>query len=242
MAPGGVAGSGGGQGGAGAPMMGESGRSAFAAWTRGVCSGLGRPVSRLVALTVGLERMVTTLRDGEDQEQAGLYDDLEGFLVLPGGAVRAKPVILGGRYRLVRLLGMGTFAQTVEAEDELSNAQPKQRFAVKVMKSGLQEIGKRESELLHMLRRAPGFSSANIVTARSSFTMGIFAPLPPLSPAGPSVTAQPLPPFHRRISHSACDTLTHYRQASTSASVWSSWPSPSRTTSEPSAPSPSQWA
>ena len=181
-------GAGGGGGGLGAVKMGGEG-SAFGEWGRGVLSGLGRPVSRLVTMTVGLEKLVATITNNIEDPGAGLYDDQGGFLVLPGGAVRAKPVILGERYRLVRLLGMGTFAQTVEAEDELSNHQPKQRVAIKIMRSGLQEIGRREAELLHFLRRCPGFASANIVTAHSLFAMGALPNPPALLPLTTLLTA-----------------------------------------------------
>lgn len=151
----------------------DYGLSAFSMWEPGSrCHTLGRPVSRVVDVTVGLDGLLSAVRSGISRnvsEAEGLFDDDGGFLVLPSSAGRAKPVLLGGRYRVVRLLGTGTFAQTVEAEDFMLPHVPRARVAIKIVRSGMESIGEREAELLHLMRKSPGFPSANIVHAHSVF-------------------------------------------------------------------------
>ena len=103
-------------------------------------------------------------------------DDNNGFLVLPGR--EGRPLegdwggLLGGRYCFKRLIGVGTFAQIIEAEDVLSHTEPKKRVALKVTRAGMQGVGMQESQLLSFLARCPGFHGANIVEAHAAFAFG----------------------------------------------------------------------
>jgi serine/threonine protein kinase len=151
--------------------------SDFVRWQRAQgCSKskLGRPLSRVVVMTAGLEKLMCSIRGGRASSTCNvsghIFDDQSGFLVLPDER-SAEPVVLGGRYRLIRLIGSGTFAQTMEAEDDLSPQVPRTRVAIKIIRSGLKGIAEREAELLHLLKHSPGFLSANIVQAFSAFRM-----------------------------------------------------------------------
>jgi hypothetical protein len=172
-------------------------------------AALGRPLSMVVALTAGLEGLISGAR-GEAEEEKGPdspkrggqrhvsrgnageqlgatascsadsaarpIDDNNGFLVLPGRDGRALGHrhwggLLGGRYCFKRLIGVGTFAQIMEAEDTLSQAEPKRRVAIKVTRAGMQGVGMQESQLLAHLSRCPGFLGANIVQASAAFPL-----------------------------------------------------------------------
>jgi len=124
---------------------------------------------------------------------ANPLDDNNGFLQLPGRD--GTPVdrqwggLLGGRYCFKRLIGVGTFAQIIEAEDTMSYAEPRKRVALKVTRAGLQGVGMQESQLLAFLARSPGFHGANVVEAHAAFELGehwCFAPPLPItsSPQG----------------------------------------------------------
>ena len=138
---------------------------------------LGRPLSLVVALTAGLEE----LGGGEEPTRRFLggstpADDNNGFLVLPGRDGRPLDGpwggLLGGRYRFKRLIGVGTFAQIIEAEDTLSHGEPKKRVAIKVTRAGMQGAGMQEAQLLAFLKRCPGFHGANVVEAHAEFPLG----------------------------------------------------------------------
>jgi len=177
-------------------------------------ASLGRPVSVVAALTAGLEGVIPDGHEsGSPQKKparrfssrgaaagvngncdggANPLDDNNGFLQLPGRD--GTPVdrqwggLLGGRYCFKRLIGVGTFAQIIEAEDTMSYAEPRKRVALKVTRAGLQGVGMQESQLLAFLARSPGFHGANVVEAHAAFELGehwCFAP-PPItsSPQG----------------------------------------------------------
>jgi hypothetical protein len=183
--------------GAGA-AVGEADGAAFAAFVKGANRGgaaLGRPLSVVAALTAGLEDVIPgaggapgapgpALRrfgrggaaSGGGGDDAGPEDDNNGFLVLPGRDGRPLDGhwggLLGGRYCFRRLIGVGTFAQIIEAEDTLSHAEPRKRVALKVTRAGMQGVGMQESQLLSFLSRCPGFHGANIVQAHAGFALG----------------------------------------------------------------------
>lgn len=162
-------------------------------------AALGRPVSVVAALTVGLEgaipgKEVHKVSEGSGPQRrfgggcaaAGVngncdsavhpMDDNNGFLQLPGRD--GRPIdgqwggLLGGRYCFKRLIGVGTFAQIIEAEDTLSHAEPRKRVALKVTRAGMQGVGIQESQLLSFLARCPGFHGANVVEAHAAFELG----------------------------------------------------------------------
>lgn len=159
-------------------------RSAFGPWSRGSPLSVGRPLSFTRAATAGLEEMVTRIRRRESRADGGgqrstsgalcLNDDSNGFLHLPGASVFAAGSLeqLGGRYEVLGVLGMGTFAQILEAEDMMSVASPRQRVALKVTRAGMQGIAMQESQLLAQLTSCKGFPGANIVRAHASFPFG----------------------------------------------------------------------
>jgi serine/threonine protein kinase len=155
--------------------------AAFEPFFKGVNRGtaaLGRPLSVVAALTAGLEDVIAAANKNRGGAAAheGPADDNNGFLVLPGRDGRPLEGhwggLLGGRYSFRRLIGVGTFAQIIEAEDTLSHAEPKKRVALKVTRAGMQGVGMQESRLLSFLSRCPGFQGANIVQAHSAFALG----------------------------------------------------------------------
>jgi hypothetical protein len=104
-------------------------------------------------------------------------DDNNGFLVLPTGRDGRQMDglfggLIGGRYRYKRLIGMGTFAQILEAEDMLSRSEPRKRVAIKVTRAGMQVVGMQESQILSYLARCPGFHGSNVVEAYAAFELG----------------------------------------------------------------------
>ena len=159
-------------------------RSAFGPWSRNSPLSVGRPLSFVRAATAGLEEMVTRIRKRESRADGGgqgltsgalcLNDDANGFLHLPGGSVFSAGSLeqLGGRYEVRGVLGKGTFAQILEAEDMMSAATPRQRVALKVTRAGMQGIGMQESQLLAQLSSCKGFTGANIVRAHAEFPFG----------------------------------------------------------------------
>lgn len=179
-----------------APSLKDGAFSAFVKDSEQRAATMKRPVSVVAALTAGLEGVIPGGKeDGqgavEGSSKGGVQrrldretsssnlcpvDDNNGFLVLPGRDGRPLQGdwdgLLGGRYCFKRLIGAGTFAQIIEAEDVLSQTEPKKRVALKVTRAGMQGVGMQESQLLSFLARSPGFSGANIVEAQAAFALG----------------------------------------------------------------------
>jgi hypothetical protein len=128
-------------------------------------------------------------------------DDNNGFLVLPGRDGRPLDGqwggLLGGRYCFKRLIGVGTFAQIIEAEDTLSHAEPKKRVALKITRAGMQGVGMQESQLLSFLARCPGYHGAHVLEAHAAFPLGEHWCIPAL------LTILPLVAL-RLFCHKAC--------------------------------------
>ena len=186
----------------------SSADGAFAAFAKDAyrrAASLRRPVSVVTALTAGLEGVIPGSSapgmDGQGVPYGGMQrrfqreassssmcpvDDNNGFLVLPGRDGRPLEGdwggLLGGRYCFKRLIGVGTFAQIIEAEDMLSQTEPKKRVALKVTRAGMQGVGMQESQLLSFLAGSPGFCGANIVEAHAAFALGEHWSKPTLRP------------------------------------------------------------
>ena len=135
-------------------------------------------VSPLIRSTVGLEKMLATIYTISNQKVektkkrlvvADELDDNDGFLkFLSSWECRIDMLVLGGRYKFIKLIGQGTFAQIVEAED-LYSVSPKQRVAIKILRSGMTDLGLQECSLHLALSREEGFESCSIVRPISSF-------------------------------------------------------------------------
>jgi len=158
-------------------------RSAFSPSFQSSDSSVRRPLPLVCAATAGLQQMVTNINKrqspvkgehGHAKGGACVYDDANGFLQLPGGSVFAAGSLeqLGGRYEVRGLLGMGTFAQILEAEDMMSVSTPRQRVALKVTRAGMQGIGMQESQLLAYLSSCKGFAGANLLRMHAAFPFG----------------------------------------------------------------------
>jgi serine/threonine protein kinase len=130
-------------------------------------------VSPLLKSTLGLKAMFTRVNlDGRRKNfnnkgivSREICDDEQGFLNLSN---LKSFHLFGGRYRFVRLIGCGTFAQIIEAEDQFS-LPPMRRVAIKISQSGMTELGLQESSLHLSLSRAEGFESFNIVQPIAGF-------------------------------------------------------------------------
>jgi serine/threonine protein kinase len=130
-------------------------------------------VPPLMKSTLGLAAMFTRVNlDGRKNDFSRksvtpreIYDNEYGFLIL---SKLQSNHLFGGRYRFVRLIGCGTFAQIIEAEDQYS-LPPMRRVAIKISQSGMTELGLQESSLHLALSRAEGFESFNIVKPIAGF-------------------------------------------------------------------------
>jgi serine/threonine protein kinase len=131
-------------------------------------------VPPLMKSTLGLAAMFTRVnKDGRRKgySKKGVnsnasYDNEHGFLMLT--KLNRDSQLFGGRYRFVRLIGCGTFAQIIEAEDQFS-LPPMRRVAIKISQSGMTDLGLQESSLHLALSRAEGFENFNIVQPFSGF-------------------------------------------------------------------------
>ena len=137
------------------------------------------PISPLVKCTLGLRTMFSNICYNRDNKETRedlnirheVHDDSDGFLVFPSKAERRHSSLLfGGRYKFIKLIGQGTFAQIVEAEDQFSSplCHPR-RVAVKIIRSGLTPLGMQESCLHFALAREECFGCVNIVNPIAGF-------------------------------------------------------------------------
>jgi serine/threonine protein kinase len=157
----------------------RSTESAFSEYIRRAADGSDQieslssySVPPLMKSTLGLQAMFTRVNlDGrrKDFSKKGIvsretYDDEHGFLKL---SKLQNVHLLGGRYRFVRLIACGTFAQIIEAEDQFSL--PLRRVAIKISQSGMTELGLQESSLHLSLSRVESFECYNIVHPIAGF-------------------------------------------------------------------------
>jgi serine/threonine protein kinase len=132
-----------------------------------------RTVAPVIRFTLGLETLfekISATRHKEIEKKGQvLTDDASGFLKFPSqDDSPSDSFVLDSRYRLIRLIGQGTFAQLIEAEDQYS-VHPKRRVAIKIIRAGMTQLGLQESSLHFTLAREKGFGFCNIVHPISSF-------------------------------------------------------------------------
>ncbi|KAM3576062.1 hypothetical protein VYU27_002093 [Nannochloropsis oceanica] len=130
----------------------------------------------LYQATMGLAAAYMHITDHKDRRRPRAFSTSETHLYTSDdGTLRVGPhlPLILGRYRFVRLVGQGTFAQIICAEDTFH---PRRRHvAIKILNFHYAEIGKREALCLRLVHDSPGGPHAAVVRFHGVFDfMGHF--------------------------------------------------------------------
>ncbi|EWM22508.1 Protein kinase, ATP binding site [Nannochloropsis gaditana] len=130
----------------------------------------------LYQATLGLARVYEHVRESREKRRPRSFSTSETHLFTSDdGTLRLGPhlPLMLARYRFIRAIGRGTFAQIICAEDTFH---PRRRqVAIKILNLNYAEIGKREALCLRMIHDMPEGPHAALVGFHSAFDfMGHF--------------------------------------------------------------------